>query len=85
MHILIASIMNVRHTLLTAVLWLTRTAGVVTVLLGLATFVSALRDRSFGLVVMGCAVVAAGAVMMSLRLVGDDRLQYRLLRWPSRH
>ena len=74
--------MNVRHTLILAVLWLTRVAGVVVVLLGLGSFVSAWQDRSVGLVGLGCAAVAIGAVLISLRLVANDRLQYRLLRWP---
>jgi hypothetical protein len=62
------------------VMWLTRVAGVVFVIAGLAFFILAIAEKSMVPVAMGLLTIAFGLVAASVHAPSPDRLEYKLLR-----
>lgn len=71
---------KLRQIVIWLVMWLTRTAGVIFVLVGLGFFVTAWNAWAIPPVLMGVITIAIGVVMISIRVVPGQRMQYGLFR-----
>jgi hypothetical protein len=74
------TITRVKRVNIKIIVWLTRIAGAVFVVGGLAFFVTALVERSWVPVAMGLVTIIFGAVVVSINAPTADTVEYRLLR-----